>query len=425
MWLDDILAEHGDNLDGLSVRAIARQLGITHYRAHLVHQRIARRSAPAPRQLRRDYSSAGGGATLQQLADRYGLTRAELDEARRRHKWTHGMSPLDDDEIGDGDRDRLVDAFIAIKRRGVELRANDRIRDEDAKDAERWRQWRSASLDVVASALSGLPRSIAPLDIALPQPIESYAIAWFPTDHHYGGYSWAGYGGRPYCREQAATNLKLATAQMIARLPGSPARIIVPVGGDFFHVDTISGTTTKGTPQDLDGVPEQMVVEGMRLFLRMLGVLRSVAPLTIVLASGNHDKILSICLFELVRTYFLDDPGVLIVNGAGPYNLVKFGASIIGITHGDNRHKPSDLGSIMSTTWPQDWGLSDYRYWLVGHRHHVRSEEGGGVTVFQCPSLAGSDRYHTDGGYTQQRAAMQCHMFGSRSGYTGCIYAGL
>jgi hypothetical protein len=38
-------------------------------------------------------------------------------------------------------------------------------------------------------------------------------------------------------------------------------KIIVPVGSDFFHVDTLGGTTTKGTPQDCDGTFIQIMVE--------------------------------------------------------------------------------------------------------------------------------------------------------------------
>ena len=56
------------------------------------------------------------------------------------------------------------------------------------------------------------------------------------------------------------------------------------------------------------------------------------------------------------------------------FQYFTFGKNLIGVTHGDTAKMP-DLGSIMATDRPREWGDSIHRYWLTGHVHHDQVKE--------------------------------------------------
>jgi hypothetical protein len=75
-----------------------------------------------------------------------------------------------------------------------------------------------------------------------------------------------------------------------AALYGPFERIILPFGNDFLHVDNVAHTTTAGTPQPEAEAWQHTYVEGEKLALAMVDRLREVAPVTIYVVQGNHDR---------------------------------------------------------------------------------------------------------------------------------------
>lgn len=375
------------------------------------------------RAMKRDYSNHGGAATLNELARAHGLMRSDIIAIKRAMGWTHDSLPFTDEELAERDLEDLVAEGLALKEREL----NNRIERENwrhiRKDADRWRKVQRSIADVLAPALDRIAEAYEPPPPAVYEVDRErrFMLVVSPTDLHYGKAGWAGFGAGEYGRETCRTRLLDAIADTIEKLPCPPEEILVPIGSDWFHIDNQQGTTTRGTPQDMDGVPEQILEEGVALALEMLDSLRAVAPLRIVLQAGNHDWMLSQALFLTVRAHYRHDAGVTIEGDHGPYQYVTYGETLIGVTHGDGLSKVGDLGPLMAVHAAKQWGASSHRYWLTGNLHHHTVQEAYGVEVLLLPSLAGSDRWHTSKGYTTSRYGMMSLLVDYEDGITQTI----
>lgn len=354
-------------------------------------------------QMRRDYSA---GSTINQVARTNSLTRREFMGIKRGLGWTKDDPPLTRAEMEGMEEDEIVEVWLAEKVRAAEVKVRDKHWRQTREDAARWRHLDRSVLARMESAASRLADTYEPPRNLVRVPSRRsrrWMLALCPTDLHYGKGSWSGFGPGAYDRETCRARLLASIEDLLACLPCTPEEILVPIGSDWFHVDNAHGATTKGTPQDMDGVPEQIWEEGQALALDMLEAVRQVAPLRLVLQAGNHDEILSLALFSVVRAWFRNDPDVRIEEGSGPYNFVEYGASLLGVHHGHGQHKAKDLGPLMATHQRKAWGRAEHRYWLTGNLHHYSAHEDAGVEVLLFPSLSGSDRWHTLKGYTMSR----------------------
>ena len=69
------------------------------------------------RGMKEAYSNmVGKGASMNEITRDFGIPRAWFDEYRRRHGWTHDMSPYSDEEIATGDIDQLVEDLVLRKK---------------------------------------------------------------------------------------------------------------------------------------------------------------------------------------------------------------------------------------------------------------------------------------------------------------------
>lgn len=382
------------------------------------------------RAIRRDYSNwKGSSATVNEVARTHGLVRRDLVAVLRAHGVTHDEMPFTDEELAEKDDDALHEELIAIRKQALATTAQREEWKALRADAHRWRRAYEAIIEPMARAAEALGSKYT-RPAPAPQDGRSGArrglLVLSPTDLHYGKGGWLGFGAGAYSREICAARLRDAIRRVLARLPTLPERILVPIGSDWFHVDNAHGTTTRGTPQDMDGTPQQIWEEGTALALDMLSLLRDVAPLDMVLQAGNHDEMLSACLFSVVRAYFRSDSDVRFLGDRGPYQYVEYGRSLLGITHGDGLKAAKDLGPLMAVGAPEAWAraATGQRYWLTGNLHHYSVHEEAGVTVFLLPSLAGSDRWHAKKGYTTARPALQGLLFDPAEGYVGTVSAG-
>lgn len=355
------------------------------------------------KQLHRDYSSLGGNATINQLARARGLSRREAYGVIRAFGLTHDSLPFSPEELAERSEDELVRDGLALKAQRVERRLLRESHAEDAKLAEQWRTARHRIVEPIAEAARSLAERYTPprIRVASTSRRRRWMLAVSPTDLHYGKGAWRAFGPGAYSRDICRERLMSAMETLLDDLAdyGMPETILAPVGSDWFHIDGFSGTTSRGTRQDMDGVPEQVWEEGAALALDVFGLLRQVAPLKVVLQAGNHDELLSRALFTVVQQHFRGDDQVEFGRSRGPYEVVEYGANLIGVTHGQGLHKASDLGPRMATHFPAAWGRTKHRYWLTGNLHHYAVHSDAGVRVFLLPSLSGADRWHTEKGY--------------------------
>lgn len=79
---------------------------------------------------------------------------------------------------------------------------------------------------------------------------------------------------------------------------------IFVIGEDYFNIDTINKTTTKGTPQDTEVDVYKMFDFGLKLMIETLHTLSVFFDkVNVILIQGNHDKLLSYMLIKALEHY--------------------------------------------------------------------------------------------------------------------------
>jgi hypothetical protein len=221
-------------------------------------------------------------------------------------------------------------------------------------------------------------------------------------DAHVGMLAWSADTGNRFDLEIAERHLCEAADKLVTLAPPAKHALIVNVG-DFTHSDNFKGETAQGTRLDVDGRYPKVIQVAIRTLRRIIDrALEKHEHVTIINASGNHDTNTSIMLAICLAQFYEKEPRVTVDTSPQAFHYYRFGKTFIGVTHGD-RAKKQDLGPIMATDRPEDWGATKHRYWLTGHIHHDSVREYHGVVVESFRTLAGKDAWHHGQGYRAGR----------------------
>ncbi len=234
------------------------------------------------------------------------------------------------------------------------------------------------------------------------------------VDLHYGKLCWGEECGRDYNTDIAERMFWAAIEDLLAKAQGlRPAKILFPVGNDFYHTDILGRTTTAGTPQDSSMVWKQAFTQGWKLLAKAIERLRQIAPVEVPIVNGNHDTMSALHMGEVLAAYFRNTSDVSIDHGPAQRKYVTHHKCLLGLSHG-SEEKHSNLPLLMASERPQDWAHSAAvaREWHVGHLHHKKSlkflpcaDLGAGVVVRIIPSLTPQDSWHASKGYASKLAA--------------------
>ena len=354
--------------------------------------------------MRRAYSKFGGNATMNQIGVEFGLPRQVFYAIKVALSWTKDDIPFTDEEIAETEDSALVDDYLTIKKQ----RLARKLQNAHLKDLNRRADAGDRAEQVVERSVAEVLERFAyrpPKDVlllAMPEvPRRKYLLCVSPTDLHYGKLGWEGFGPGAFDRQECARRLVTSTRRLMRDIPYQPEKVALYVGSDWVHIDSSKGTTTKGTPQDMDGVPEQIAGEALALLFDTVRVWANVGygdedgvKLEIYLKAGNHDKLLAYTFFEALRQAYLDVPSVKVSSDRSQYTIHQYGASMVMATHGDGRYTCRDLAEVMASHAPVIWGNTAYKYAFRGNLHHSRVEEGNGIQSILYPSLSAADRYH-------------------------------
>jgi hypothetical protein len=201
-------------------------------------------------------------------------------------------------------------------------------------------------------------------------------------------------------------------------------RIVFPVGNDLVHADSSKGTTTKGTPLDMDGSYWQSVLAAQRLLVEAVDRCLSVAKVDVVVVPGNHARETEIHLGQYLAAWYSKASEVTVDASPRPRKYLRHGVSLFGFTHGDEERHAS-LPQLMALEAAQDWPLVRHREWFLGHEHRKREAhflplaEAGGVRIRVLPSLSGADAWHASRGFVGGLRAAEAYLYSSSEGYAG------
>lgn len=377
------------------------------------------------RDLIRAYSDFDGEpSTVNEISRTFGLPRQWVVKYLRAHGVTHDSEPFSAEEILDRDEDELVEDALAMRRQTLYKRLSKEKWSQTERDAKRWVRYEQETLSVLRAAIEAGPTEVPRLVLGGSQAPFSAVVS--PSDYHWGMYAWEGETGQTYNLTEAKRRLETRTAVLLDRLTrfGSPERIYAVLGSDWFNVDGESHQTTRGTPQDQAATYAQMLTTGSEVARLWVDLLRQVAPVTLVIARGNHDRASSVALGLYLQAWFRDVDDVEVIDSVKDRVYLVYGKTLMGFTHPDGvKHKK--LPGLMASEAASEWGRSEHRAWFTGHLEHEKVLDADGTQVYVVPSLCGPDRWQARMGYTGSRRALAGYVIDKREGVVAVLYAPL
>lgn len=230
------------------------------------------------------------------------------------------------------------------------------------------------------------------------------------TDLHSGLLAWANETGKDYDSKIAAKRMKECIDDIISRLTHNRfKKIYVASLGDILHTDNNQGTTTKGTPQQIDGRLEKIIPRTIQLFEYLLTELRKFAPVEYIYVPGNHDELIGFMFAYSLMKAFVNFDDVTFDVDANPFKARLIGKTLIGFTHG-----------VSKSVRNGDWLVNDFRSLYgqcevaevhEGHRHSQDTKEyNNGVIVKNLPKLCNASAWEHLMGY-RSYACMMCFVY--------------
>ena len=372
------------------------------------------------RAMKKAYSDIGGGLTYDEMAREFDMPASWISEYIRVNKWKHAMQPFTDEEVMVNTIDDMVESFLDIRKMEILKKAEQKKWKEIEKDAARYSILRESLSKEFFEIMS--EHKSAPVKRKVMEHTMDYAVVLSPTDLHFGKYGWVDEVGQHYDLEEAKHRVLNKTEELISRLPSKPEKFYVGIGSDWFHVDNDVGTTTAGTGQDMAATPAQILMQGCDLARQHIDMLRTVSDVELVFMGGNHDRHTSIMLMLYLEAYYNNCDDVKVTVSPTIRQYVTYGNNLIGFTHGDGKVM-NKLHSLMAHEARKDWGMTQNHMWFHGHLHHQSVKEVGGCLIFQLPSLAGEDRYHSRNGYVMARAGLSAYLIDKNLGMVGSLFA--
>jgi len=186
-------------------------------------------------------------------------------------------------------------------------------------------------------------------------------------------------------------------------------------------VDKGDGATTRGTPQDVDGLPQDTIGAGYDLLVDLIDRVRQFGEVEVMVVPDNHAEWSEYHTMHGLRLGYRNVSDVRVRCETDPRQYIRYGKCLIGLEHGDGA-KDTKLPMIMAKERPEDWGETRWRFFLTGHLHHL-AEKDRGVVIMQAPSLSGDDRWHDKQGYVTADRGNVAYLFDRELGHTDRMLA--
>jgi len=364
------------------------------------------------RSMKQAYSNWDGKpATINQICRRFEIPRSWFEDYKRVHEWTHDSEPFTSEEILEKSVEDLVQDALQGRRQRLYQQYEIAKWKEIQRDADRWNQFEQETLNVLSDRLNRSASDYSVPSLNLKDGSNPYVLLVGLTDFHWGSYAWDKETYGEYNRSIAEKRLKETTERILNKLPYKPEEILLPIGSDFFDVDGDVASTTKGTPQDTDGTPTEILVTGCELARSYVDMLRQVAPVRIVMMSGNHDRHNGLALLLYLSAWYRNVDDVNVQLEYKPRVYLEYGNNLIAFSHGDGSStKPRDLALIVATEAREAWGRTEHHFAFGGHLHHEKVEEHGGLVHYLMPSLSGTTRWAARNGHVDAKPSLQAFM---------------
>ena len=178
-------------------------------------------------------------------------------------------------------------------------------------------------------------------------------------------------------------------------------RILLTIGGDMLNADNMAGTTVKGTPQD-NCTDYFSTVRGLYdMMVRVVDVLRQIAPVDILYIPANHDMTSSFQLSQYLKAWYKADKNVRIDDSPLPRKYYKYGDTLLVFAHdGDVKRLPGLIADEARDKWSRVKFTDVFLQHL--HSEKVLLEENH-MRIQRLPTLCAKSAWTVDQGYNAAR----------------------
>lgn len=369
------------------------------------------------------YTEDGDGQTMQVVATSFGLSRRDFHRIKSIYGLTKAHEPFTLEALAERDEDDLVTDHLALKRRRLMKRVEieDFARTKDA--ARKWYTLEKGVLnpfeEILKTVVGHTPAAREPR--AVPSTPEGLVVVYQGSDLHLG----LRVDGE-YDRREA--RLRWLAGLDLAREGAESSQIdafVLLVGGDIAHTDTYGGTTTRGTPLDVDGDPETVLRDVVDMYLTGVDDLLSRGlRVHMECVPGNHDEMLSRAAILALWAAYRNNPLVSFGNMHEPYAHVVFGDVALLLHHGHGKADAPGLAAILDGRLRKAGQAAKHRYAITGNLHHLAAKEDAGIVLLQQPSPAPADRWHGLKGFGELSRPATVAFYFSLDGMRGMKYLG-
>lgn len=243
-----------------------------------------------------------------------------------------------------------------------------------------------------------------------------------PADLHIGKLADPFDTGDTYNHEIAIQRATEGIAGILDKAAGFKFdQIVFIVGSDVLHVDSKNNATTAGTPQDVSQKWYRNYLQARDLYIAIIEMLLPIADVHIQYNSSNHDYVSGFMLVDSIYCWFRKCKNMTFNIDMLPRKYFKYGNSLIGTSHGDNRNM-DQLPLAMGLEAKELWSQCKYYYWYLEHIHHkqfykfMMGKDMQGVSIEFLRSASGTDSWHKHNLYANNLKAIEAFIHSKEHG---------
>lgn len=233
------------------------------------------------------------------------------------------------------------------------------------------------------------------------------------ADLHIGKLASKAETGEEYNVKEAIKRATEGVAGVLSKASGyAIEKVLFVVGNDVLHVDNANKSTTKGTPQDVDGMWFDNYIAARKLYVSIINSLVQEFDVHVVHNPSNHDFVTGFMLADSIACWFRNHPNITFDVTNAHRKYYRYGSNLIGTSHGDGA-KMEHLPLIMANEAKADWAETDFRYIYLHHIHHkkqflsMKGKDYHGVNIEYLRSPSSSDSWHHYRGYQHSMKAVE------------------
>lgn len=201
-----------------------------------------------------------------------------------------------------------------------------------------------------------------------------------------------------------ATQILVDSVLRLSKRVGNAETGVLLNVGDFFHADSSSNTTTKGTPVDVDTRIGKTFKLAGRLFQILIdNMLKTHKKVVVINVRGNHDYDMACHLSSCLELLYDKEPRVNVLQNYSKFISYQWQNNLFVFHHGD-RIKHEQILQAVIKNLDNEWSQSKNRYCHLGHIHHHTAREVGSMHFEHWGSLTATDQWHSDSGYGAERS---------------------